>query len=137
MHLDDCVCVLPDLTWLPLLGVGRKSWYIIMITLQCNIYIENAVISIANAYIQRFSDIYTMSIIVMIAHYIKALINKRKLIIITYRTNSCRIIWCNGIWYYSCDTVYWVHLLCVQCVHCTVYHAVHIQCLPVKVLPYK
>ena len=29
MYLDDCVCVLPDLTWLPLLGVGRKSWYII------------------------------------------------------------------------------------------------------------
>ena len=26
---NDCVCVLPDLTWLPLLGVGRKSWYII------------------------------------------------------------------------------------------------------------
>ena len=31
MYLDDCVCVLPDLTWLPLLGVGRKSWYIIII----------------------------------------------------------------------------------------------------------
>ena len=31
MYLDDCVCVLPDLTWLPLLGVGRKSWYIIHI----------------------------------------------------------------------------------------------------------
>ena len=30
MYLDDCVCVLPDLTWLPLLGVGRKSWYIII-----------------------------------------------------------------------------------------------------------
>ena len=29
MYLDDCVCVLPDLTWLPLRGVGRKSWYII------------------------------------------------------------------------------------------------------------
>ena len=29
MYLDDCVCVLSDLTWLPLLGVGRKSWYII------------------------------------------------------------------------------------------------------------
>ena len=29
VFLDDCVCVLPDLTWLPLLGVGRKSWYII------------------------------------------------------------------------------------------------------------
>ena len=27
------VCVLPDLTWLPLLGVGRKSWYIIIITI--------------------------------------------------------------------------------------------------------
>ena len=25
------VCVLFDLTWLPLLGVGRKSWYIIII----------------------------------------------------------------------------------------------------------
>ena len=25
------VCVLSDLTWLPLLGVGRKSWYIIII----------------------------------------------------------------------------------------------------------
>ena len=32
MYLDDCVCVLPDLTLLPLLGVGRKSWYIIIIT---------------------------------------------------------------------------------------------------------
>ena len=31
MYLDDCVCVLPDLAWLPLLGVGRKSWYIIII----------------------------------------------------------------------------------------------------------
>ena len=31
MYLDDCVCVLPDLTLLPLLGVGRKSWYIIII----------------------------------------------------------------------------------------------------------
>ena len=31
VYLDDCVCVLPDLTWLPLLGVGRKSWYIICI----------------------------------------------------------------------------------------------------------
>ena len=31
MYLDDCVCVLPDLTWLPLLGVGRRSWYIIII----------------------------------------------------------------------------------------------------------
>ena len=30
MYLDDCVCVLPDLTWLPLLSVGRKSWYIII-----------------------------------------------------------------------------------------------------------
>ena len=27
------VCVLSDLTWLPLLGVGRKSWYIIIIYL--------------------------------------------------------------------------------------------------------
>ena len=25
--IDDCLCVLPDLTWLPLLGVRRKSWY--------------------------------------------------------------------------------------------------------------
>ena len=31
MYLDDCVCVLPDLTRLPLLGVERKSWYIIII----------------------------------------------------------------------------------------------------------
>ena len=31
MYLDDCVCVLPDLTWLPLLGVGRRPWYIIII----------------------------------------------------------------------------------------------------------
>ena len=31
MYLDDCVCVLSDLTWLPLLGVGRKSWYIIIL----------------------------------------------------------------------------------------------------------
>ena len=31
MYLDDCVCVLSDLTWLPLLGVGRKSWYIILV----------------------------------------------------------------------------------------------------------
>ena len=30
MYLDDCVCVLSDLTWLPLLGAGRKSWYIII-----------------------------------------------------------------------------------------------------------
>ena len=28
-YLDVCVCVLSDLTCLPLLGVGRKSWYII------------------------------------------------------------------------------------------------------------
>ena len=28
VHLDDCVCVLSDLTLLPLLRVGRKSWYI-------------------------------------------------------------------------------------------------------------
>ena len=27
-ELDDCVCVLSDLTRLPLLGGGRKSWYI-------------------------------------------------------------------------------------------------------------
>ena len=40
MYLDDCVCVLPDLTWLPLLGVGRKSWYIIIIRLTwLNIFI--------------------------------------------------------------------------------------------------
>ena len=31
VYLDDCVCVLSDLTWLPLLGVGRKSWYIIIL----------------------------------------------------------------------------------------------------------
>ena len=30
MYLDDCVCVLSGLAWLPLLGVGRKSWYIIL-----------------------------------------------------------------------------------------------------------
>ena len=35
MYLDDCVCVLPDLTWLPLLGVGRKSWYIIITLIVC------------------------------------------------------------------------------------------------------
>ena len=34
MYLDDCVCVLPDLTWLPLLGAGRKSWYIIIVLIQ-------------------------------------------------------------------------------------------------------
>ena len=31
--IDDCVCVLTDLTWLPLLGAGRKSWYIIIVLL--------------------------------------------------------------------------------------------------------
>ena len=31
MYVDDCVCVLSDLTSLPLLGVGRKSWYVIII----------------------------------------------------------------------------------------------------------
>ena len=31
-HLDDCVCVLSDLTQLPLLGGGRKSWYVIIAT---------------------------------------------------------------------------------------------------------
>ena len=31
VYLDDCVCVLSDWTWLPLLGVRRKSWYIIII----------------------------------------------------------------------------------------------------------
>ena len=31
MYVDDCVSVLPDLTLLPLLVVGRKSWYIIII----------------------------------------------------------------------------------------------------------
>ena len=30
VYLDDCVCVFSDLTLLPLLGVGRKSWYIIL-----------------------------------------------------------------------------------------------------------
>ena len=29
MYLDDCFYLLSDLTWLPLFGVGRKSWYII------------------------------------------------------------------------------------------------------------
>ena len=29
------VCVLSDLTWLPLIGVGRKSWYIIIINYCC------------------------------------------------------------------------------------------------------
>ena len=33
VYLDDCVLVLSDLTWLPLLGVGRKSWYIIIINI--------------------------------------------------------------------------------------------------------
>ena len=33
VYLDDSVRLLPDLTWLPLLGVGRKSWYIIIILL--------------------------------------------------------------------------------------------------------
>ena len=31
--ISICVCVLPDLTWLPLHGVGRKSWYIIIISI--------------------------------------------------------------------------------------------------------
>ena len=31
VYLDDCVCVLSDLTLLPLLGVGRKSWYIVIL----------------------------------------------------------------------------------------------------------
>ena len=31
--LHDCVCVLTDLTWLPLLGGGRKSWYNIILLL--------------------------------------------------------------------------------------------------------
>ena len=30
VYVDDCVCVLSDLTWLSLLGGGRKSWYIIL-----------------------------------------------------------------------------------------------------------
>ena len=30
VYLDDCVCVLSDLTLLHLHGVGRKSWYIII-----------------------------------------------------------------------------------------------------------
>ena len=29
-YVDDCVCVLSDLTGLPLIGVGRESWYIII-----------------------------------------------------------------------------------------------------------
>ena len=33
VNLDDCVCVVSDLTLLPLLGVGRKSWYIIIISI--------------------------------------------------------------------------------------------------------
>ena len=37
----DCVCVLSDLTWLPLLGVGRKSWYIIYI-FSIATYLRNA-----------------------------------------------------------------------------------------------
>ena len=48
----------------------------------------------------------------------KALINKRKLIIITYLTNSWWILWCNIIWYYSHDTVYSAHLQCIQCIPC-------------------
>ena len=51
-------------------------------------------------------------------------INKRKVIIITYQTNLCIIIWCNIIWYYSCDTEY--------SVSCRQYKA----CLPVKVVPH-
>ena len=43
MYLDDCVCVLPDLTWLPLLGVGRKSWYIIIIIIFLLLIIINSV----------------------------------------------------------------------------------------------
>ena len=30
MYVDECVFV-SDLTWLPLLGIVRKSWYIIII----------------------------------------------------------------------------------------------------------
>ena len=33
------LCVLPDLTLLPLLGGGRKSWYIICVITISNIYI--------------------------------------------------------------------------------------------------
>ena len=31
MYLEDCVCVFSHLTWLSLLGVGRESWYVIII----------------------------------------------------------------------------------------------------------
>ena len=31
VYVDDCACVLSDLTWLPLLGGGKKSWNIIII----------------------------------------------------------------------------------------------------------
>ena len=34
VYLDDCVCVLSDLTLLPLLGKGRKSWFFIIIRFQ-------------------------------------------------------------------------------------------------------
>ena len=58
-----------------------------------------------------------------IAYNIKVLINKIKLIIITYRTNACIIIWCNVIWYYCHYTVHSVHFQCIQSVQCTVYTA--------------
>ena len=32
VYLDDCVCILSDLTLLPLIGVERKSWYIIILS---------------------------------------------------------------------------------------------------------
>ena len=35
MCLEDCVCVLSDLAWLPFLGVVSKSWYIIIIYNTC------------------------------------------------------------------------------------------------------
>ena len=33
VYLDDSVCVLSDLTCLPFLGGGRKSWYIMLATI--------------------------------------------------------------------------------------------------------
>ena len=65
-------------------------------------------------------DIYKMSIIVMIVYYTKVLINERQLIIITYRTNSCRIIWCN-IFNITVAIQYSVHLQCIQYIVCTLY----------------
>ena len=47
VYLDDCVCVcvcvLSDLTWQPLIGGWRKSWYIIIIILYmyCEPFVDN------------------------------------------------------------------------------------------------